>query len=68
MTHPIARIAPAMWERAVRVFGQREKAARWMETSLGQLGELTPAQILTEDPTSEAVEAIIGRIEGGVFG
>ena len=57
-----------MWERAVKVFGHREKAARWMETSLAQLGYRTPAQILAEDASSEAVEAIIGRIEGGVYG
>jgi putative toxin-antitoxin system antitoxin component (TIGR02293 family) len=56
-----------MWERAVKVFGQREKAARWMDTPLAQLGDRTPAQILTEDATSEVVEAIIGRIEGGVL-
>jgi putative toxin-antitoxin system antitoxin component (TIGR02293 family) len=57
-----------MWEYAVKVFGQPEKAARWMDTPLAQLGERTPAQILTQDPSSEAVEAIIGRIEGGVYG
>jgi putative toxin-antitoxin system antitoxin component (TIGR02293 family) len=57
-----------MWEYAVKVFGQRQKAARWMDTPLAQLGERTPAQILTQDPSCEAVEAIIGRIEGGVYG
>ena len=68
MTHPIAKIAPAMWEYAVKVFGEHGKAARWMETPLAELGERTPTQVLTEDPHSEAVEAIIGRIEGGVIG
>jgi uncharacterized protein (DUF2384 family) len=38
-----------------------------MDTPLAQLGERTPAQILTQDPINEAVKAIIGRIEGGVY-
>ncbi len=50
----VATIAPATWEHALRVFdGNEEKAAGWMNTPLHQLGERTPAEVLSEDPNSE---------------
>lgn len=58
--------SPKVWQHALELFGSEEKAARWMETRLAELGERTPAEAITEDP--DAVEAILDRIEYGVFG
>ncbi|HYZ87183.1 MAG TPA: MbcA/ParS/Xre antitoxin family protein [Bryobacteraceae bacterium] len=67
MKPSVATIAPAAWEHAVRVFGSEQKAAGWMSTPLQQLGERTPAEVLTEDPDSEAVETLLVRIEYVVY-
>lgn len=55
----------AVWEHAVRVFGNQPKAQRWLHTRLPELQDRTPDEVLNEDPL--AVEAILGRIEDGVF-
>lgn len=67
MSPPIARIAPSSWTHAVQVFGTEEKAARWMTTRLRQLGERTPEEVLTINPQSPEVEALLGRIEYVVY-
>ena len=67
MTPSVATIAPSAWQHAVRVFGSEEKAAGWMNTPLRQLGERTPAEVLTEDPESEAVDTLLVRIEYVVY-
>ena len=67
MTPAVATIAPAAWEHALRVFGNEDKAAGWMNTPLHQLGERTPADVLSEDPNSEAVDTLLVRIEYVVY-
>lgn len=67
MTPSVATIAPAAWSHAVRVFGSEEKALGWMNTPLQQLGEQTPAEVLSTDPHSEAVETLLVRIEYVVY-
>jgi putative toxin-antitoxin system antitoxin component (TIGR02293 family) len=67
MLPTVATIAPAAWEHAVRVFGNEDKAAGWMNTPLQQLGERAPAEVLNEDPNSEAVETLLVRIEYVVY-
>jgi hypothetical protein len=64
----VATVAPAAWSHAVRVFGSAQKASRWMETRLSELNDRTPEEVLAQDPTAEDVEAILDRIEYGVFG
>jgi uncharacterized protein (DUF2384 family) len=39
-----------------------------MRQPLAELGERTPEQVLLEDRQSEAVEAILARIDYGVYG
>jgi uncharacterized protein (DUF2384 family) len=56
-----------MWAHAVRAFDSAEKAAKWMDTRLSQLGERSPAEVLAEDPNSEAVETLLVRIEYVVY-
>lgn len=59
-----ARIVhPALWNRAVLIFGSEEKADRWLHTRLSELGDRTPDEVLEEDPKSEAVDTILDRIE-----
>jgi putative toxin-antitoxin system antitoxin component (TIGR02293 family) len=61
----VSALSPAVWQHAVALFGSEAKAARWMETHLSELGERSPEEIIGENP--DAVEAILGRIEYGVF-
>lgn len=56
-----------LWDRVVRLFGGEEKAYRWLHTRLSELGNQTPEEVLDRDPKSEAVDAILDRIEYGVF-
>lgn len=64
----LAAIAPQIWRHAVDTFGSEERAARWMRQPLSELGEQTPEQELLEDHQSELVEAILTRIDYGVYG
>lgn len=60
-----AATSAAVWNHAIRVFGSRQKADRWLHTRLPELQDRTPDEVLNDDPV--AVEAILGRIEDGVF-
>ena len=64
----LAMIAPNIWLHAVDVFSTEERALRWMRQPLAELGERTPEDMLLENGQSEAVEAILGRIDYGVYG
>ena len=64
----VATVAPAIWSHAVRIFGSEQKASRWMETRLSELNGRTPEEVLANNPASDDVEAILDRIEYGVFG
>ena len=59
--------SPGVWKRALRLFGAEEKAIRWLRTSLSELHDRTPEDVLNDDPESEAVDALLDRIEYGVF-
>ncbi|MBV9940092.1 MAG: DUF2384 domain-containing protein [Acidobacteriaceae bacterium] len=60
-----ASASPAVWQHALKLFGSEEKTTRWMATRLAELQDRTPEQVINED--SDAVEAILDRIEYGVF-
>jgi uncharacterized protein (DUF2384 family) len=64
----LAAIAPEIWRHAVDTFGTEERAWRWMRQSLAELSYRTPEQILLEDPHNGEVEAILTRIDYGVYG
>lgn len=64
----LAMIAPEVWRHAVDTFGAEERALRWMRQPLAELGERTPEQRLLEDHQGDAVEAILARIDYGVYG
>jgi putative toxin-antitoxin system antitoxin component (TIGR02293 family) len=63
----IATVAPAVWSHAVRIFGSEQKASRWTETRLSELNDRTPEEVLADNSASDDVEAILDRIEYGVF-
>lgn len=64
----IATIAPETWRHALDTFGTEERALRWMRQPLAELGERTPEHVLLEEPQCDAVDAILARIDYGVYG
>ncbi|QTP54676.1 DUF2384 domain-containing protein [Billgrantia sulfidoxydans] len=54
-----------VWGAAERVFGDKEKARRWMKTPLKQLNDRSPIVVLSEDP--QQVHDLLIRIEHGVY-
>lgn len=63
----VSSTSPALWKRTVRIFGSEQKAVRWLHTRLSELHDRTPEEALDQDPKTEAVDAILDRIEYGVF-
>jgi putative toxin-antitoxin system antitoxin component (TIGR02293 family) len=57
----------ALWARAVEIFGSEIKADSWFHTRLSELADRTPEEVLEEDAHTEAVAAVLDRIEYGVF-
>jgi putative toxin-antitoxin system antitoxin component (TIGR02293 family) len=64
----LAAIAPDIWQHAVDTFGSEDRALRWMRQPLAELEERTPEEVLLEGGQPDAVEAILARIDYGVFG
>lgn len=59
----MARIAA----RATEVFGEIEKAARWLHRPNRALGGYPPVRLVRTDLGSRQVEQVLGRIEHGVI-
>jgi uncharacterized protein (DUF2384 family) len=57
----------ALWVRAVEILGSEIKADGWFHTRLSELADRTPEEALEEDAQTEAVAAVLDRIEYGVF-
>jgi len=66
-TMDVAIGSPKLWTLAMQVFGSEQKADLWLHTSLSELQDHTPAAVLEQTPDSPEVEAILERIEYGVF-
>jgi uncharacterized protein (DUF2384 family) len=66
LEHPSAEI---LWARALEVFGDEEKARRWMRTALPILSGGTPEQYsLSQDTEKQRqVLTILGQIEYGIY-
>jgi uncharacterized protein (DUF2384 family) len=66
LEHPSSEI---VWARALEVFGDEEKARRWMRTALPILSGTTPDQYsLCQDPDKQReVLTILGQIEYGIY-
>ena len=53
--------------RAIEVFGDREKAIRWLRMPLPSLSNRTPLSLLRTADGIEQIEDVLGRIEQGVW-
>lgn len=62
----IARVA-RIHEFAVEVFGTDEKASRWLRTKNRAMKEHRPLELLRTDFGARIVEAILGRIDHGIY-
>lgn len=57
----------AILARASKVFGDKDKALRWMESPVGALGRTTPFAILDEANGLVRVNDVLTQIEHGVW-
>jgi putative toxin-antitoxin system antitoxin component (TIGR02293 family) len=64
----IAALAPEIWRHALDTFTTEERVLQWMNIPLAELHNRTPEQVLLDEPNSPEVEAILTRIDYGVFG
>ena len=58
---------PPLWARTLQIFGSPDKALRWLHTSLSELNNETPEEALALASGVDRVDAILDRIEYGVF-
>ncbi len=56
-----------VFARAEEVLGSSGKASRWLSRTNRALGGETPLSLLDTDAGSQEVEAVLGRIEKGVY-
>ena len=66
LEHPSAEI---IWARALEVFGNDDKARRWMQTALPILNGSTPEQYaLSQDNEKQReVLTVLGQIDYGIY-
>ncbi len=53
--------------KALEVFGNRDKVVRWLRKPNRALGGVVPLSRLDTDAGTREIEAILGRLEHGVF-
>lgn len=53
--------------KALKVFGERERMVRWLRKPNRALGGVVPLSLLDTDAGTRQVEAVLGRLEYGVF-
>jgi putative toxin-antitoxin system antitoxin component (TIGR02293 family) len=56
-----------LFERAVEVLGSEQHAQKWFQSPVKGLGGKTPLEFADTEPGTQAVEAMLDRIEDGVF-
>jgi putative toxin-antitoxin system antitoxin component (TIGR02293 family) len=62
----VLRIA-RLFERAVEVVGGEQGAQQWFQSPVKGLGGKTPLEFADTEPGAQEVEAMLDRIEDGVF-
>jgi len=62
----LARVA-RLWEYALKVFGNPDKARRWLTKPKIRFEERTPLQMMRSGAGGEAVEEMLGQIDEGYF-
>ena len=56
-----------IFNRALEVMGTEDAARRWIHTPIKPLGSKTPFEYADTEVGAREVEAVLGRIEHGVF-
>jgi putative toxin-antitoxin system antitoxin component (TIGR02293 family) len=56
-----------IYQKAVDVFEDEDRAARWFSSHPKALGGQTPLEFMETEPGARYVEKLLGRIEHGVF-
>jgi uncharacterized protein (DUF2384 family) len=66
LAHPSPEI---IWARALEVFGNQDKAHRWMKTALPILNDSTPEQyaLSQNEEKQREVLTVLGRIDYGIY-
>ena len=62
----LARVA-RLWELAVKVFGNPDKARRWLTKPKVRFDEKTPLQMMHTGAGGDGVEEMLGQIDEGYF-
>jgi putative toxin-antitoxin system antitoxin component (TIGR02293 family) len=62
----VLRIA-RLFERAIEVLGSAQAARQWFQTPVKGLNNKTPLEFADTEPGAQEVEAMLDRIEDGVF-
>lgn len=62
----LARLA-RIHDYAIEVFGNHEKARKWLRTPNRAIKGHVPLQLLRSDYGARIVESLLGRIEHGIF-
>ena len=62
----LARVA-RLWAFAVKVFGNADKARRWLTKPKVRFEDRTPLEMMRTGIGGEAVEEMLGQIEEGYF-
>jgi putative toxin-antitoxin system antitoxin component (TIGR02293 family) len=57
----------SVYQKAVEVFADEERAARWFSSHPKALGGKTPLEFMETEPGTRYIEKLLGRIEHGVF-
>jgi putative toxin-antitoxin system antitoxin component (TIGR02293 family) len=57
----------SVYQKAVEVFADEERAARWFSSHPKALGGKTPLEFMETEPGARYIEKLLGRIEHGVF-
>jgi putative toxin-antitoxin system antitoxin component (TIGR02293 family) len=63
----VRRNAELMSARATEVFGNRDKALRWLQGTVPSLGHRTPASLLATTEGIAEVQDTLGAIEHGIW-
>ena len=63
---PCPHIA-VLYDRAIEVLGDQERAEAWLKKPNKALGMKTPLQYAETEPGAREVENLLGRLEHGVF-
>ena len=57
----------AIYQKAVEVFDDEDRATRWFSSHPKALGGKTPLEFMETEPGARYIEKLLGRIEHGVF-